>query len=1410
MPESRLSRPIWFARFLIVFVAYYVGGHLGLTVPYVGSHISLIWPPTGIALAALLGWELSLWPAILLGALAVNLAVGSGPGLAFGIACGNTLGPWLVARWLRHRDFDPNLARRRDLVRYLGIAVLGGMAINASNGVIQLWLAGILPTPAVGAAWATWWLGDAMGALVMGIPLLTARRQNWRLLLSGKRGGELATLVVLTLGVGAWVFLAQGAAKPANPLLYLPFFLLSWLAIRGGASLASTVALLLAAEAVWATAHGEGPFQSSDMHYNLAMLWGYMATATVITVLITVLVEELRSSERRLTMATLGGQVGLWEWHIPSGRVTYTGDFQAVVGIPPERLGPSRDDWLALVHPDDRATREARLADHLAGGTELYEAEYRLQGAPQLVWVLARGQVVERDVHGSPLRMAGTVLNITERKRIEAIERRQRECLVRLNEIAAHSHLPPAERWQRALAIVGRHLGLEFAIISQVVGKTYTIFAHVSPPDTLQDGQSFELGNTYCDITLRQNGVVAIADIKASPYLDHPCYRTFRLEAYIGAPVSVGGEIFGTVNFSSANPYLRTFDDADIEFVNLLARWVGSAIERDQSLARLAASEAYLQAIIDNQPECVKVMAPNGTLQQMNQVGLDMLEIGSVEEANAGNLLDFIVPEDRQPFLDLRQRVFAGHSGTLEFRIVGKRGRSLWLDTHAAPLRDGTGKVTSLLAVTRDITAKKQAESKLRLAASVFTHAHEGIMICDADQVVIDVNPTFTEITGYSREEMLGSTPRHLRSVGQSDEFYQAMWQSINSQGYWEGELWNQRRDGRMLAERLTISRVVDEAGCVTHYIGSFSDITALKEQQTQLEYLAHYDPLTRLPNRTLLSDRMTQALAQSKRSGSLMALCYLDLDGFKAINDQHGHDAGDALLIEVARRLNHTLRAGDTVARLGGDEFVLLLVGIKVLEECDRTVSRILKTIAAPIRVKGQECSVSGSIGVTIYPDDDADPDTLLRHADQAMYAAKQCGKNRYQLYDAAQDLEVRSRREAQERIRQGLDHGEFRLHYQPIVNMQRGKVLSYEGLIRWQHPEKGLLLPDAFLPVIEGSELDVALGRWVFAEGIRQLGVWRAMGLPQTLSLNVATGHLLSPGFVDELAALLAACPSLAPLSIGIDVSETVAVEHLEKVIEIFKRCQEVGVAVALDDFGAGYSSLSYFRRLPVNTLKIDQMFVQSILGNAEDLAIVDSVINITRAFNRNLSAEGVETSEIGMLLLNMGCTVGQGYGIARPMSAEAVPEWTANFAPDPEWSFSTTNFSRDDLPLYMAELEHRSWVRQLGAWLESPSDQSLPPPTASDSCRFGQWLGEAGRTRYGRYAAFAAVSDAHEAFHRLGQDLVQLHGEGRSEAARAQFERLETLRDRLIDHLAALQAEVVVDRMSLAESASESPSG
>ncbi|GGY77604.1 hypothetical protein GCM10011613_22730 [Cellvibrio zantedeschiae] len=566
---------------------------------------------------------------------------------------------------------------------------------------------------------------------------------------------------------------------------------------------------------------------------------------------------------------------------------------------------------------------------------------------------------------------------------------------------------------------------------------------------------------------------------------------------------------------------------------------------------------------------------------------------------------------------------------------------------------------------------KSKDRTSLELAASVFVHAREGIMITDAQAKIVDVNETFSQITGYTRAEVIGQNPRILQSGRHSPDFYKQLWSDLAQNGFWSGEIWNKRKNGEIFAEMQTISTVTDSTGKPANYVSLFTDITPIKEHQQQLEYIAHYDALTRLPNRVLLGDRLKQAIAHSHRVQSSLAVLYIDLDGFKSINDNHGHDVGDQLLVTVAARWSDALREGDTLARIGGDEFIVILVDLEHNRDYELILQRLLAAAAEPIVVNKDPLRVSASIGVTIYPQDGADADQLMRHADQAMYLAKQAGKNCFHLFDVAKDVAVKTHRESLDHIRQGLEKREFVLHYQPKVNMRSGKVIGLEALIRWQHPERGLLPPSTFLPIIEEHSFSIDLGDWVINQALFQMSEWRSQGLNLPVSVNVGAFQLQKGHFVDRLRQQLAAHSDVPPENLELEILETSALEDITDIADLMQQCRQLGVHFAVDDFGTGYSSLTYLKRLPAELLKIDQSFVRDMLDDPDDLAIVKGVIGLAKAFHRQVIAEGVETVAHGHLLLAHDCELAQGYGIARPMPASAIPEWVANWQPDAAWT-------------------------------------------------------------------------------------------------------------------------------------------
>ncbi len=694
----------------------------------------------------------------------------------------------------------------------------------------------------------------------------------------------------------------------------------------------------------------------------------------------------------------------------------------------------------------------------------------------------------------------------------------------------------------------------------------------------------------------------------------------------------------------------------------------------NEQMSAIQAAETRLQTQIDRMPVGLIVWDQDFRVMTWNPAATTIF--GYTEaEALGKHPYEFIVPYEAKAAVDeIWDRLLKGGLTAQSVNEnITKDGRTIICDWTNTPLKGPDGITTSVLSMVQDVTERKRTEFSLRLAASVFTHAREGIIITDASGSILDVNDTFTQITGYSREEALGQNLRTLNSGRHGPEFYAAMWRDLTSKGFWDGEIWNQRKNGEEFAEMITLSAVRDADKKTLNYVALFTDITPMKKHQQQLEHIAHYDALTNLPNRVLLADRMQQSMLHSQRSNKSLVVAYLDLDGFKAVNDTRGHNIGDELLITISQRMKAALREGDTLARIGGDEFVAVMVDLEQPQDYEPLLARLLKAASDPAIVGDTVLQVSASIGVTLYPQDGADADLLLRHADQAMYQAKLAGKNCYHLFDVAHDTAVVTQHESFERIRRGLEQREFVLFYQPKVNMRTGAVVGAEALIRWRHPERGLLQPAAFLPIIENHLISVTLGEWVIAEALAQMAEWQEAGLYLPVSVNIDALQLQQENFVERLSALLVAQPDVNPSQFELEILETSALEDMTQVSGVMQACHEIGVRFALDDFGTGYSSLTYLKHLPVKLLKIDKSFVRDMLSDVDDLAIVEGVIGLAAAFHREVIAEGVETTAHGTLLLSLGCELAQGYAIARPMEGADLPGWVANWRPDAAWKTS-----------------------------------------------------------------------------------------------------------------------------------------
>jgi diguanylate cyclase (GGDEF)-like protein/PAS domain S-box-containing protein len=631
--------------------------------------------------------------------------------------------------------------------------------------------------------------------------------------------------------------------------------------------------------------------------------------------------------------------------------------------------------------------------------------------------------------------------------------------------------------------------------------------------------------------------------------------------------------------------------------------------------------------------------------------------------------------EDRAAVRQTLLPLAAGTSsaGPFDFRMQRINGSWVWLQSNAVVTEaTSDGKPLRIWLTARDISEQRAAEEKHLLSTKLFEHLHEGLLITDGAYRVLDANPKFCEIVGHTRDELLGIVPEMLRPAAPDSQ--QAVEQtqmqaSLRERSSWQGELTVRHRNGDTRILHATVSAVKSNAGTMRFHTLAFSDITQSRRQLEQLERQAHFDELTGLPNRVSLASMLRDALQASEEEGFLLTVCYLDLDHFKAVNDKFGHAVGDFLLIELADRLRKSIRyrrnSRDVVARLGGDEFVLLLRSTTV-DESKRAVERILRNISAPygLGLGAGPLVVTSSIGATIYPIDNADADTLLRHADHAMYGAKQSGRNGFLFFDAEHDRRTEAHFEALGRVQEALEAEQFVLYFQPKVDMQSGKVLGVEALLRWKHPQHGVIPPAQFLPLIEHTSLSEQVGDWVLQHGIDQLARWQRMGLDLTVSINVSARHLQQPLFAKRLAALLDRHQTPVAQRLILEVLETAALADVDYTCELMEECKSLGVRFALDDFGTGYSTLTYLKRLPLDLLKIDRSFVHNMLNDAQDMAIVEGVIGLSGTFGCTVVAEGVESAEQALRLIEAGCRVGQGNGIARAMPAEDVFLWVRNY--------------------------------------------------------------------------------------------------------------------------------------------------
>jgi len=670
--------------------------------------------------------------------------------------------------------------------------------------------------------------------------------------------------------------------------------------------------------------------------------------------------------------------------------------------------------------------------------------------------------------------------------------------------------------------------------------------------------------------------------------------------------------------------------------------------------AALSASEGSFRAFFEM--ASVGVAQFEGASHRFIKVNRKFSDLMGYSASELSSLTprDLVHPDDWQTSEDSMKSLVAKQQKevTLEKRYVRKGGDVFWGLATISPLWGQSEHPEFYLAVVRDITMRKKAEEKLLLAAKVFENTVEGIVVTDPQGCIEQVNPGFTIITGYSAEEAVGGNPRILKSDRHPQHFYSEMWAMLTKDGHWAGEIWNRRKNGESYPEWLTITAVRNEVGQTTNYVSIFHDITELKRQQDALEYQAQHDALTGLPNRILLGDRLHVALAQLERSGGKLALLFLDLDNFKTINDGLGHGVGDDLLVELSRRLENLLRSGDTLARLGGDEFIILLPEIESIDAASHIATRMLDALKNPFHHGDVEYFVTASIGLTIAPDDGIEGSKLIKNADMAMYRAKSVGRNNYQYFTPQMDVAAHRRISMEYKLRKAIEAQEFELFYQPLVDMDSGRILGAEALIRWRSEGK-LISPAEFIPLAEDSGLILPLGDWVLRTAARQARLWQDAGHDLTMSVNISSRQFAGADLAVTLREVLLHT-ELRPGKLYFEITESMLMGDEVKAEAILQALREAGGTFFLDDFGTGYSSLSYLKRLPIDGLKIDRSFIKDITEDSDSRAIVAAIVSMARTLNLRLVAEGVETAEQRGLLASMGSIVLQGYLASPPVPA------------------------------------------------------------------------------------------------------------------------------------------------------------
>jgi len=946
------------------------------------------------------------------------------------------------------------------------------------------------------------------------------------------------------------------------------------------------------------------PTGEGELHYLLVAAENISERKT--------LQESLGRIATNLAKAEVTPLSGKWTWDSETGSVTASDEIFDLFGLPPTMKPLPGEIFLNRIHPEDRPFVEATLRA-AAAERKPYHLECRLilpDGAEKLI--SASGEVFNRNEIAGSRTQIGVVQDITLRRQAEQALRESEQRFRELFEKAVDGILIASpdgiyiDANQSACHLLGYRR-------NEIIGKTIG--------NMVRDDER--------DRFFREKAIL-------TEDLEHVHVGEWELRHKSGAwlPFEIRA---------------RMMPDG---------RWMAiirDISERKRTQHELERYAGEVQDLYDNAPCGYHSLDRNGTLVRINKTELAWLGYSKEELVGRKNVAELMTEKSRETFRkEFPVFLKTGRLHDIELEFVRKNGTVLPVMLSASAVVDEHGDVVQSRSTLFDMRELAEAQKKLRQAATVFAHTNDAIIIADGDGTIVAVNEAFTKITGYRAEEVIGKNPSLLKSERQDRDFYRNLWDSIEKNGNWKGEIWDRRKSGEVFPVWQNITAVKDDSGKITDYISIFSDITTIKQTQEKLTDLAYHDPLTGLPNRLLFNDRMEQALAHARRHQLRAALLLLDLDRFKLINDTLGHAAGDQLLQAIGARLKALLRGDDTIARLGGDEFAIILAQIDDAADAALLARKIGEAVAQPAHINGQALIISTSIGIGIYPDDAEDQETLAKCADAALYGAKDKGKNGYEFYTREMTQTASNLLAIDRGLRVAIEDKEFVLHYQPQIDLSNGRIVGVEALIRWDSPTRGFQSPIEFIHVAEETGLIDAIGDWVLDAACAQLRAWRLAGAPPVrMAINLSPRQIRNERFVDKVRRTLLACDPRDCAGIDLEITES-ALQTGAHTVAALKELKSFGINIVIDDFGTGYSCLNSLKHLPIDVLKIDRSFIHGIPGDADDKAIATTIIAMAHSLGMRVIAEGVETQEQLRFVTDQHCDEVQGFLFFQPMSA------------------------------------------------------------------------------------------------------------------------------------------------------------